>query len=74
MKPQAASLPFTPIFTALVAIIKTKLPQVGDSEFVLTWIISQFKKSFTKQITRLVLVFFFVIFLFAYYYYLYFRY
>ena len=29
MKAQAASLPFTPFFAALVAIINTKLPQVG---------------------------------------------
>jgi uncharacterized membrane protein YesL len=44
MKAQDASLPFTPVFSALVAIINTKLPQVG--ELVLTRVISQFKKSF----------------------------
>ena len=44
MKAQAASLPFTPVFAVLVAIINTKLPQVG--ELVLTRIISQFRKSF----------------------------
>ena len=51
MKAQAASLPFT-VFAALVAIINTKLPQVG--ELVLTRIISQFMKPF-NGITRFVL-------------------
>jgi len=57
MKAQAASLPFTPVFAALVAIINTKLPQVG--ELVLTRIISQFRKSFKRN--NEVRVFFFVI-------------
>ncbi|KAH0827339.1 hypothetical protein J3R83DRAFT_3969 [Lanmaoa asiatica] len=30
MKAQASSLPFTSVFAALVAIINTKLPQVGE--------------------------------------------
>ena len=47
MKAQAASLPFTFVFAALVAIINTKLPQVG--ELVLTRIISQFRKSFKRN-------------------------
>lgn len=47
MKAQAASLPFTPIFAALVAIINTKLPQVG--ELVLTRLISQFRRSFKRN-------------------------
>ena len=47
MKAQAASLPFTPVFAALVAIINTKLPQVG--ELVLTRVISQFRKSFKRN-------------------------
>ena len=47
MKAQAASLPFTPVFAALVAILNTKLPQVG--ELVLTRIISQFRKSFKRN-------------------------
>ena len=47
MKAQAASLPFTPVFAMLVAIINTKLPQVG--ELVLTRIISQFRKSFKRN-------------------------
>jgi pre-mRNA-splicing factor CWC22 len=44
MKAQAASLPF---FAALVAIINTKLPQVG--ELVLTRIIDRFRKSFKRN-------------------------
>ena len=46
MKAQAASLPFTPVFAALVAIINTKLPQVG--ELILTCLISQFRRAFNK--------------------------
>ncbi|KAI5982792.1 armadillo-type protein [Pisolithus orientalis] len=41
---QASSLPFTPVFATLVAIINTKLPQVG--ELILTWLISQFRHAF----------------------------
>ena len=44
MKAQSASLPFTPVFAALVAIINTKLPQVG--ELVLTQLISWFRRAF----------------------------
>lgn len=47
MKAQAASLPFTPVFAALVAIINTKLPQVG--ELVLIRLISQFRRSFKRN-------------------------
>jgi pre-mRNA-splicing factor CWC22 len=47
MKAQAASLPFTPVFAALVSIINTKLPQVG--ELVLTRLISQFRRSFKRN-------------------------
>jgi pre-mRNA-splicing factor CWC22 len=47
MKAQAASLPFTPVFAAVVAIINTKLPQVG--ELVLTRLISQFRRSFKRN-------------------------
>ena len=56
MKAQAASLPFTPVFDALVAIINTKLPQVG--ELVLTRIISQFRKPFNLKRNNKVGVFF----------------
>ncbi|KAG8703537.1 pre-mRNA-splicing factor cwc22 [Ceratobasidium sp. 394] len=47
MKAQAASLPFTPIFAALVSVINTKLPQVG--ELLLTRLISQFRRSFKRN-------------------------
>ena len=46
MKAQATSLPFTPVFACLVAIINTKLPQVG--ELVLTRLISQYSKETTR--------------------------
>ncbi|KAI6149664.1 armadillo-type protein, partial [Pisolithus tinctorius] len=44
MKAQASSLPFTPVFATLVAIINTKLPQVGG--LILAWLISQFQRAF----------------------------
>ncbi|KAI0029326.1 MIF4G-domain-containing protein, partial [Vararia minispora EC-137] len=47
MKAQAASLPFTPVFAALVAIINSKLPQVG--ELVLTRLVSQFRRAFKRN-------------------------
>jgi pre-mRNA-splicing factor CWC22 len=47
MKAQAASLPFTPVFAALIAIINTKLPQVG--ELVLTRLVSQFRRAFKRN-------------------------
>ena len=47
MKAQAASLPFTPVFAALVAVINTKLPQVG--ELLLTRLISQFRRAFKRN-------------------------
>lgn len=47
MRAQASSLPFTPIFAALVAIINTKLPQVG--ELVLIRLISQFRRAYKRN-------------------------
>ncbi|XP_006458619.1 hypothetical protein AGABI2DRAFT_63634 [Agaricus bisporus var. bisporus H97] len=47
MKAQSASLPFTPVFAAVVSIINTKLPQVG--ELVLTRLISQFRRAFKRN-------------------------
>lgn len=47
MKAQSASLPFTPVFAALVAIINTKLPQVG--ELVLVRLVSQFRRAFKRN-------------------------
>ncbi|KAF2488322.1 MIF4G-domain-containing protein [Lophium mytilinum] len=47
MKAQAASLPFTPIYAAMVAIVNTKLPQVGD--LLCRRLIIQFRKSFRRN-------------------------
>lgn len=47
MRAQASSLPFTPVFAALVAIINTKLPQVG--ELVLIRLISQFRRAYKRN-------------------------
>lgn len=47
MKAQAASLPFTPIFAALVAVINTKMPQVG--ELVVIRLMSQFRRAFKRN-------------------------
>lgn len=47
MRAQASSLPFTPIFAALVAIVNTKLPQVG--ELVLVRLISQFRRAYKRN-------------------------
>lgn len=47
MRAQASSLPFTPVFAALVAIVNTKLPQVG--ELVLVRLISQFRRAYKRN-------------------------
>ena len=47
MKAQAASLPFTPVFAALVAIVNTKLPQVG--ELLVIRLVSQFRRAFKRN-------------------------
>nr|OQO24181.1 Pre-mRNA-splicing factor cwc22 [Rachicladosporium sp. CCFEE 5018] len=47
MKAQAASLPFTPIYAAMVAIVNTKLPQVG--ELLVNRLIAQFRKAFKRN-------------------------
>ncbi|KAL6712389.1 pre-mRNA-splicing factor cwc22 [Coniothyrium glycines] len=47
MKAQAASLPFTPIYGGMVAIVNTKLPQVGD--LLVRRLIIQFRKSFRRN-------------------------
>ncbi|KAK9455378.1 pre-mRNA-splicing factor cwc22 [Dipodascopsis uninucleata] len=47
MRAQAASLPFTPVYAALVAIVNTKLPQIG--ELLLTRLIIQFRKAFRRN-------------------------
>ncbi|KAF3394261.1 Pre-mRNA-splicing factor cwc22 [Penicillium rolfsii] len=47
MKAQAASLPFTPIYAAMTAIVNTKLPQVG--ELLVSRLIVQFRKAFKRN-------------------------
>ena len=47
MKAQAASLPFTPIYAAMAAIVNTKLPQVG--ELLVNRLIIQFRKAFQRN-------------------------
>ncbi|KAF2254424.1 MIF4G-domain-containing protein [Trematosphaeria pertusa] len=47
MKAQAASLPFTNIYAAMVAIVNTKLPQVGD--LLVRRLIVQFRKAFRRN-------------------------
>ena len=47
MKAQAASLPFTPIYAAMVAVVNTKLPQVG--ELLIKRLVMQFRKSFKRN-------------------------
>ncbi|KAK2737039.1 pre-mRNA-splicing factor cwc22 [Myotisia sp. PD_48] len=47
MKAQAASLPFSPIYAAMVAIVNTKLPQVG--ELLLHRLVVQFRKAFKRN-------------------------
>ena len=47
MKAQAASLPFTPVFAALVSIMNTKLPMIG--ELLLHRLISQFRRAFKRN-------------------------
>ncbi|KAI9823890.1 MAG: pre-mRNA-splicing factor cwc22 [Thelocarpon impressellum] len=47
MKAQAASLPFTPIYAAMAAIVNTKLPQVG--ELLVKRLTVQFRKAFKRN-------------------------
>ncbi|KAK0382559.1 MIF4G domain-containing protein [Colletotrichum limetticola] len=47
MKAQAASLPFTPVFAAMVAIVNTKLPAVG--ELLVKRLIMSFRKGFKRS-------------------------
>ena len=47
LKAQSSSLPFTSVYAALVAVLNSKLPLVG--EFVLKRLILQFRKSFRRN-------------------------
>jgi len=46
-KAQAASLPFTPIYAAMAAIVNTKLPQVGD--LLVKRLVLRFRKAFRRN-------------------------
>ncbi|EGG12817.1 uncharacterized protein MELLADRAFT_32479 [Melampsora larici-populina 98AG31] len=47
MRAQASSLPFTPVFAALVSIINTKLPTLG--ELLVTRVVSQFRRAYRRN-------------------------
>ncbi|GFR42187.1 hypothetical protein Agub_g3072 [Astrephomene gubernaculifera] len=47
MKSQAASPSFTPVYAALVAVVNTKFPEIG--ELLLSRLILQFKRSFKRN-------------------------
>ncbi|KAJ3296678.1 pre-mRNA-splicing factor cwc22 [Borealophlyctis nickersoniae] len=47
MKAQAASLPFTHVYAALIAVINVKFPQVG--ELLLTRLVSQFRRAYKRS-------------------------
>ncbi|KAL7675725.1 hypothetical protein ACOME3_001992 [Neoechinorhynchus agilis] len=47
IKAQDASQPFTHVFAALVAIVNTKFPQIG--ELILKRLLNQFKKSYKRN-------------------------
>ena len=47
LRAQSSSLPFTPVFAALVSIINSKLPQVG--ELLIHRLINQFRKSYRRN-------------------------
>ncbi|CAO1619611.1 unnamed protein product [Sympodiomycopsis kandeliae] len=47
IKAQSLSLPFTPVFASLTAIVNTKLPMVG--ELLVTRLVSQFRRSFKRN-------------------------
>jgi pre-mRNA-splicing factor CWC22 len=46
-KAQAASLPFTPIYAAMAAIVNTKLPQVG--ELLVKRLVLRFRKAYKRN-------------------------
>lgn len=47
MRAQASSLPFTPIFAALIAVINTKLPQLGA--LLLSRLVLQFRRAYRRN-------------------------
>ncbi|KAI8921667.1 armadillo-type protein, partial [Entophlyctis helioformis] len=47
MKAQAASLPFTPVYAAVIAVINTKFPVIG--ELLLHRLLNQFRRAFKRS-------------------------
>ncbi len=47
LKAQSSSLPFSQVYAALVAVLNSKLPLIG--EFILKRLIIQFRKSFKRN-------------------------
>jgi pre-mRNA-splicing factor CWC22 len=47
MKAQSAALPFTPVYAAVVAIVNTKFPEIG--ELVLKRLIFQFRRAYHRN-------------------------
>ncbi|KAK9469627.1 pre-mRNA-splicing factor CWC22 [Lipomyces arxii] len=47
MRAQGASLPYTPIYAAIAAIINTKLPQIG--ELLVARLVIQFRKAYRRN-------------------------
>jgi pre-mRNA-splicing factor CWC22 len=47
MKAQAASLPFTPVYACLVAVVNTKFPQIG--QLLLMRLIHQFRRAYKRS-------------------------
>ncbi|KAJ2999913.1 pre-mRNA-splicing factor cwc22 [Globomyces sp. JEL0801] len=47
MKAQAASQPFTPIFSAIVSVINTKFPMIG--ELLIMRLLAQFRRSYKRS-------------------------
>lgn len=47
MKAQSAALPFTPVYSALIAVLNTRMPQLG--ELVLTRLIVQFRRAYKRN-------------------------
>ncbi|KAI8084534.1 MIF4G-domain-containing protein [Halteromyces radiatus] len=47
MKAQSASIPFTPIYASMVAVINTKLPSIGG--LLVTRLVIQFRRAFRRN-------------------------
>ena len=47
MKAQSASLPFTPIYAALVAVVNSRVPKIG--ELLMNRLLVQFRKAFKRN-------------------------